>query len=894
MRGEHPTRAVTAATVSTTARAPRAVIVLPAEVRDADRAAATTQTSSLHRALEWMGRVWGGGNMLVVPVVDEAVPEVFTKLARAYDPDIVLPWIVTLSELELRDPPAAEDVARRLLEKAPGRAIGTPEERLRSQQYIVMRASDDAAFGAFIAELNPFPSTIHPTVCAHHLQTTPPRPLMRLAHVVTDGTPASRWRHSFPGPSHSIVDLDLSGLDPWRATMLKMRLGVTGFPQTEPDLPARPEGEIATYIRFNAADQRHLNDAIRIGMHDTDAPDQRALDGTTWSSTVNTHRTPMRQSVRGLEGLSYGPAELGPFLLVVGDTTADATLYQAWRAVYGAASAAWLPSSIAAHPDAENHEYAVQLIRDLVTTRRSSHARGAVTSFSVSDDVLTRLRDHLSTGGWDRDAATTIGSWAVQRPDRLDVPCRPQLFTVAPETFEMTASITMVDGVSASPIQAPIPSFVGNRSPLLAENRPNWVAYAVVDACKLTAHPGATSAAIVTEDRSTAARSFEKVIQDDVRCSSDGTTWIAKTIDDVPDGINEQLSMTAVTLRTPTMPGLLDALAADHRPPHDVDSNNDEQEGNRDGGSTSASHRKDGGEDPWGRSSGPAPTTALVRSPTWMLSGAGTFYDQFTLMCGGLSPLLNILRDHHRAGILRAFDDPDLKGITVGERKYLRLLDFRRAFGGHPRGYSDIPTTRAITDEFISAGIFTRGLVLKCSRCRNTDFYPLEDLGRSHQCRRCSQRDILLADSWCNTPTHEPAWCYRRDEVAHQALRHNIEGPAFALARLGADAPGARYTWAFEMPSLGRPTAEVDFACLVDGRLSVGEAKTNDKLGKTSKEARSKAASTARVAAALAADQVVFATTQPRWSASSENAIDNLRKDRTIRWCEVSALVDLV
>jgi ribosomal protein L30/L7E len=72
----------------------------------------------------------------------------------------------------------------------------------------------------------------------------------------------------------------------------------------------------------------------------------------------------------------------------------------------------------------------------------------------------------------------------------------------------------------------------------------------------------------------------------------------------------------------------------------------------------------------------------------------------------------------------------------------------------------------------------------------------------------------------------------------------------------------------------GKRQLELDFLCLVQGRLSTGEAKSNSAL--TGKQAAAEVRKTVTGARLVQADQVVFATTDPQWSQPMLQAVQDL------------------
>ena len=305
-----------------------------------------------------------------------------------------------------------------------------------------------------------------------------------------------------------------------------------------------------------------------------------------------------------------------------------------------------------------------------------------------------------------------------------------------------------------------------------------------------------------------------------------GTAFVARTGGDVPAALHVTHGLTAVRVRDTDLGQVLAILAAD------------------------SGH-------------------------TVTLSDKGRYYQGTEDLVGGLPALVAMLRDPVVSVMLDAYaaDATTLKGIGVvlgDRRRYLRLADVRRTLAAGIRRSSvgSVPAVRATMDRLIRQGVLGRGLVLKCARCRHTGFQPMARLTERFTCDRCLSVQDLDAASWCHTPPHEPSWFYRLDELVRSAVVQGLAGPALALARLGAEAPEARHHWSFEVLAGGtRPVMEIDFASLVDGVLSAGEAKTVGTLD-GAKEVRKTVAG----AGVVQADQVVFASTRT-WSQETRNRI---------------------
>lgn len=827
---------------------------------------------TFHRVLEWMGRLWGGKHMSAVPVVDGAIPRVFVTLARAYDPDLVLEWQLNLAEIEQRDPAWGSRIEATYA-KVPDAAVPAAEQR-RSDTRVVGRESEHAAafaeaFKGLVKVLSPFGDD--GAIGAHHLQTQIPRPLTDLFSLTpwTLDLPPSPYAFAVQHPlSGAVTDFDLSGADPWVATLLKMKLGVTGAPEQAQE--PRPPRERATYRSFDPAAPGLASMVARNAFLDVElsAPRVRGVEvpedpsGTSWWGSSALASTPMRRSGYGLESYQYVGLHHNPALLIIlGDTTADAALYLMWTRVFGDGTAAWIPSSVLDDLEIDQSQEILETVRDMVHARRMVHlVEGWFASFTSSKDQLRRLQQELGAQYWDKEVLQAIQRFRiVAHPDDIDVERAPDVFTVTPQTFGTTRAVAFRDDVAQTPLLSPVPPIMheGNAASTTPLHG-NWVADVVIGDCKLPRHPYAANAAEATPILTG---------NGELRCGRTGTSWIAVGTDPAPHGLNVEHVLNPFLARTPRMSTVLDVML----------------------------------EPPW----------------TWQPSSAGRYYEGFTRLSGGFQGLLSLMKDSYTWPLLQAFvDGSSHPGFVVDAGKVMTLehmFEVLRIADGSPATFilEDAATARRLTlervDDLVSRRILAPGHVLSCARCSHTAFYPLEDVGRTFICKRCSDAQTITTLTWRPKADAErassPGWFYRLDGLVEQALKQRIEGPALALERLGVSGERPVYSWAVTLrrpaaPSassvddradaLGSPATievrgaeksvevEVDFVALVDGRLIVGEAKTNDHLGdSTAASIRKEIQKTGRAAHALNADRVVFATTKAAWNVKTTKALDS-------------------
>lgn len=262
-------------------------------------------------------------------------------------------------------------------------------------------------------------------------------------------------------------------------------------------------------------------------------------------------------------------------------------------------------------------------------------------------------------------------------------------------------------------------------------------------------------------------------------------------------------------------------------------------------------------------------------------SDKGLFADRMEALWGGLEPLASDLRDPPTHQLLNAWVsgtvDGDLGRIHQG-RKYLRLGDVMRLAGIH------IDEARELVDRYLRSGIATRGLVLKCARCKATAFYALSDVGHEFRCIRCRQVNELSQSSW--RQTREPQWFYGLDEVAYLGLINNARVPLLALSELAEGTRSFLHMAESRVSAYDKRDLELDLWAIADGRILIGEAKLGDRIESSAAGEKERLASIRDLALQLTADEVVFATAT-QWRSETRRFADAIvGKALAVRYLE--------
>jgi hypothetical protein len=177
--------------------------------------------------------------------------------------------------------------------------------------------------------------------------------------------------------------------------------------------------------------------------------------------------------------------------------------------------------------------------------------------------------------------------------------------------------------------------------------------------------------------------------------------------------------------------------------------------------------------------------------------------------------------------------------------------------------YNELP---GIVAELLEKQLLERGFGLRCRYCNDYSWYPAERVGQQFECMRCFQTQ---------TCTTNPLWFYKLPEVVFQAVLENAHVPLLALHYVKTH---SKYTFEYEHDAVVKwkagskvKEANIDILCLADGKLYIGEAKSNDKIETAQFEFYD------NLRKRVPIDGLVFATSTPAWNASTQERIDRLR-----------------
>jgi hypothetical protein len=169
-----------------------------------------------------------------------------------------------------------------------------------------------------------------------------------------------------------------------------------------------------------------------------------------------------------------------------------------------------------------------------------------------------------------------------------------------------------------------------------------------------------------------------------------------------------------------------------------------------------------------------------------------------------------------------ARNEAGVVGCRVEGRSYLSFPDINSFFG-------DTLKTRGVVNKYLRNNIFYRGFVLHCQHCKNSDWYSMDEITQEFVCHRCRHKQPYTEENW--KEGDEPSIYYKLNEMVYQGHNNNMIPTILALDTLSSRAEKSfMYLTEIELrkdPSSKKPDIEIDIACIIDGKVFIGEAKKN-------------------------------------------------------------------
>ena len=212
-------------------------------------------------------------------------------------------------------------------------------------------------------------------------------------------------------------------------------------------------------------------------------------------------------------------------------------------------------------------------------------------------------------------------------------------------------------------------------------------------------------------------------------------------------------------------------------------------------------------------------------------SDKGVYASQACDKFGGLEEIGYSLRTKDGLVLRKYLDHADRPKASHDDGTYLndkrRYLNFQaisKILG------SDESAIRLI-DSFVFKGIFYRGFIFRCHRCADVAWFSISEINETFTCRRCRTTQPYMKRSWRHS--NEPVWFYKLDEIIYLAMNSNGDVPLLTLDYLRRQSKESfLYSPELRIRPEGSQKAfmEIDICCVSNGRICIGEAKSNDSI----------------------------------------------------------------
>jgi len=202
------------------------------------------------------------------------------------------------------------------------------------------------------------------------------------------------------------------------------------------------------------------------------------------------------------------------------------------------------------------------------------------------------------------------------------------------------------------------------------------------------------------------------------------------------------------------------------------------------------------------------------------------------------------------------------------QRRYMDFASVKNIMGTDSISYE-------LIDEYVEKSIFYRGYIFQCENCSDVAWHSIAEVDQSFTCQRCGKNQKYKHQHW-KIP-NEPLWFYKLDEMVYLMLNHNGHVPLLTLNKLRVTSKES-FLFRPELRIIPKGSdktfLEMDICCIPNGKLCIGEAKSNGDLAGNNLTAIEIAERYRDLALKIGASMIVFSTSADSWSAASVQAID--------------------
>jgi hypothetical protein len=257
-------------------------------------------------------------------------------------------------------------------------------------------------------------------------------------------------------------------------------------------------------------------------------------------------------------------------------------------------------------------------------------------------------------------------------------------------------------------------------------------------------------------------------------------------------------------------------------------------------------------------------------------SDKGRYEDTTVRKFGGLDKAGYALwSDKHQTLLMKYLDKSEsvegefTEGVYLksDQRRYMDFLSIDKIMDSPSLSYE-------LIDEYVERGVLYRGYIFVCENCSDAAWHSIADVDQTFTCNRCGLQQVYKHQHW--KMPNEPLWYYKLDEMVYLMLKNNGHVPLLTLNKLRVSSKES-FLFCHELRIFRKEGhkafLEMDICCIANGKLCIGEAKSNGDLKGDLTEIQT-AERYRDLALKIGATMVMFSTTENAWSNASLKAID--------------------
>jgi hypothetical protein len=230
--------------------------------------------------------------------------------------------------------------------------------------------------------------------------------------------------------------------------------------------------------------------------------------------------------------------------------------------------------------------------------------------------------------------------------------------------------------------------------------------------------------------------------------------------------------------------------------------------------------------------------------------------------------LINLFKNIEEAGkfFTRSFSIPLMSSLASGSYRHFGAL---RKMIAHNSNLEEPEISKALL-QMTGSRLLLRGYILTCEYCKLTDFYGMKEVDERFLCKGCYETNI--------TPLKLDQ-AFKLNHIASESYHQGSIATILTLYYLYREAKESFiYSTELSLKKMGKEM-EIDIACLVDGKMVIGEAKMGKLIKDRDFSPKDEFNKYKGLSGEIHADQVIFSTVSEGFYDVPRSKIDRFKRE---------------